>query len=202
MRAEAVPPVDHDDGLGDALQIHGPVECRVAPAHDQHPLAAKHLRIEHPVVEALPHPLLRALERQRAGRKRPDAARDQERPGGILPALGDEHEPRRAVRALAAQPHHLLAQVYRRAELRGLVGQALHQVFRQDFGEARHVEDVFLRIQGRELAADVVQIVDQPAGGPAHPGVERAEKSGRSRADDGDILEVVHGANGNGGGWR
>src|SRR5207247_7428446 len=84
-----------------------------------------------------------------------------------------------AVLRRALQPSDLLAEVDRRLPLQPLLGHSLHEVLGEDLGEARDVEDVLLRVERRELAADLIEVVDQAARGPAHPGVEGTEQSRR-----------------------
>src|SRR2546426_4912144 len=87
----------------------------------------------------------------------------------------------------------LLSQVDGLLELEGLLGHPLHQVLGEDLWEARDVEDVLLRVQRRELAAHLIEVVDQTAGGPAHSRVKSAEQPGRAGADNRDIFDVLHG---------
>src|SRR6185437_4504255 len=91
-----------------------------------------------------------------------------------------------------------LPQIHGSPELRRLLVQALDQVLGEDFREARDVEDVFLRIDGGQLTTHLVQVVDDPAGGTAHPRVERTEEAGGAGADDRDVHGFLHGPNGNG----
>ena len=78
----------------------------------------------------------------------------------------------------------------RRAPAQSLGREILHQVLAENLGEAADVEDVFFGIERRDLSAHVVQRVDQPAGGPAHAGVEGGEQSSGPGADDGEVLDV------------
>src|SRR6266568_5344559 len=84
MGAKAVAPVDHHNGLGDPLKVHGPIERGVATAHDENALAAEDSGIEHAIVQPLVVPTVGVLERQLAGRKRANTAGDQYRPPRIL----------------------------------------------------------------------------------------------------------------------
>jgi len=78
-------------------------------------------------------------------------------------------------------------------ELEGLLGHPLHEVLGEHLRETGHVEDVLLGVQRGELAAHLVEVVDQTAGGTAHARVERAEQPGRAGADNRDIFDVLHG---------
>src|SRR5688572_9363503 len=85
--------------------------------------------------------------------------------------------------------------MHRRIPAEPLLRQSLHEIFRQDRRKAGHVEDVFLGIERGELAADLIEIVDQAVRGAAHSRVKRREQSRRAGADDGDIFRVLHRAN-------
>jgi hypothetical protein len=142
-------------------------------------------------------PAVGVLERQLARRERADAAGDEDGPRRILVLIGDDDEGRGAVLPIGAQRGDLLSQMHRRLELERLIGHALHEIFGENLGKAGHVEDVLLRVQRRELAAELIEVVDEPAGRAAHPGVERAEQPRGTGTDDGDIFHVLHGGNGN-----
>src|SRR2546422_498187 len=116
-----------------------------------------------------------------------------------LVVVGHHDEERLAVLTLALQADDLLSQVDGRAELQALLGHALDQVLGEDLREAGDVEDVLLGIESRELAAHLVEIVDQPAGRAAHPRVEGAEQPRRAGPDDRDIFDVLHAARVTGG---
>src|SRR5688500_3348759 len=85
--------------------------------------------------------------------------------------------------------------MHRRIPAEPLLRQSLHEIFRQDLRKAGHVEDVFLGIERGELAADLIEIVDQAVRGAAHSRVKRREQSRRAGADDRDIFRVLHRAN-------
>ena len=129
VRAEAVAAVNHHDRPGDPLQVHGPVERRVAAAHQQDALAAECLRVEHAVVQPFPVPAIHILDGQFAGGEGADAARDQHGVRRVLVLVRHDREGRLAVLRVALQARHVLAQVHRLLELERLLGHPLHEVF-------------------------------------------------------------------------
>src|ERR1044072_7503716 len=137
-------------------------------------------------------PAIDVLERQLARGERADAAGDEDRATGILVLVGDDGEAGLAVVVGAAQPDHLFREVHRRLPAESLLRESFHQVLREDLRKARDVEDVFLGIQRGELAADLVEVVDQAMRGAAHPRIERGEQTGRAGADDDDIFGFLH----------
>src|SRR5438046_763526 len=105
---------------------------------------------------------------------------------------------RRTCEPLALQARHGLAQVDPRLPLQRLLGKAPHQVLGEDLGDARDVEDVLLGVERGQLAARLIERVDQAERGPAHPGIEARKEAGGAGADDGDIFDVLHGGERNG----
>src|SRR5207249_1381258 len=189
---EPVAPVNHEDPLGDALEVHRPVERRVATAHEQHALPGEDPGFEDAVVQPLPVPAAYVFERQLARREGADPPRDEHGARRVLVGLGDDGEGRFAVLRLALQADHLLSEMDRGLELERLLGHPLHEVLGEHLGEAGDVEDVLLGIERRELPAHLVEVVDQAAGRAAHPGVEGGEQARRAGADYGDIFDVLH----------
>jgi len=159
--AEAVAAVNHHDRLRDPLQIHRPVECRVAAADDEDALAGEGARIQHAIMQTLLVPLIHVFERQLPRGERPDPAGDQHRPARILVFIGDDREQRLAVLLAAAQPDDFLGEVDRRLPLQALLGEGLHEVLGENLRKTGDVEDVFLRIERGQLATDLVEVVDQ-----------------------------------------
>jgi hypothetical protein len=91
----------------------------------------------------------------------------------------------------AAKPGDDLPQMRGGAELESLRGHVADQVLGQDLGEARDVEDVFLRVEGHELPTEGRKRVDDPRGGAPHAGIECGEEAGRSSADDRDVPDLL-----------
>src|SRR5213078_142147 len=145
-----------------------------------------------------PVPAVRVLERQLARRERADPAGDEHGAGRIGVPFGHYREARRTVIRSAFEADDPLTEVYRSLPLQRLLRHAAHQVLGEDLGKSGDIEDVLLRIERRELAADLVERIDQATGGAAHPGVKGAEQSRRAGADDRDIFDVLHSPNRNG----
>src|SRR5205085_2799005 len=78
--------------------------------------------------------------------------------------------------------------------LERLHAQHLDEVARQHLRMARDIEDPLLRIQRRELPAQLGQRVDDPRVGLAHPRPERRAHADGAGADHGyvpDLIEVL-----------
>src|SRR5205807_8127479 len=89
--AEAVTAVDQVDGrLGRVLQVHGPVEGRVAAADDDAAAAEEIGLALDEVLQAAPHPLVEAVDGQRAGLEGTVAGGDDERAREVRVAVGLE----------------------------------------------------------------------------------------------------------------
>jgi hypothetical protein len=94
---------------------------------------------------------------------------------------------------LFLQVNHVLIEVPLRAELSGLVGQLPGEVLGQYAGVPSDIEDVFLGVQGGELAAKLRQRVHNLGADPPHSGIEQREQPGGPRADDRDVnLRAIH----------
>ena len=146
--------------------------------------------IEHAVVQALPEPLVGVFERQLARGERADAAGDDQLLRGEFVLLCDDGQWGCAIAIAPLQSHDFLAEVYLGLPLAELLGHALDQVLGQHLGESGDVEDVFLGIQRGELAAELIERIDDPERRAAHARVETREHAGRAGSDDGDIFEV------------
>ena len=83
------------------------------------------------------------------------------------------------------------------AELTHLLGERFYEIFGEDFRKAGDVEDVFLRVERRELPAQLRQRVDDLRGRTAHSRIEQSEDPRWTAADDGDVAKfVIHGGEG------
>jgi hypothetical protein len=109
---------------------------------------------------------------------------------GVVRLRRLEHEVADAVILDPPKSGHHLAKMGAGAELETLRDHVPHQVLREHLREAGDVEDVFLRIQREELAAEGGEGVDDAGGRAAHAGIERREQAGRPAADDRDVLDV------------
>src|SRR5207253_1596466 len=198
MGAEPVAAVDHQDPLRDPLQVHRPVERGVTAAHQQDALSGEDRRVEDAVIQPPAAPVVRVLERQLARRERADPTGDEHGARRIGVPVGHHREAGRAVIRSAFEADDLLTEVHRSLPLQRLLRHAAHQVLGEDLRKSGNIEDVLLRIERRELAADLVERIDQATRGAAHPGVKGAEQSRRAGADDRDIFDVLHSPNRNG----
>src|SRR5262249_46663590 len=109
---------------------------------------------------------------------------DDDRPGWKALPVRNENE----VAVLFLETHHALAEVNRLLELARLLGERLHEIFREDFGKARDVEDVFLGVQRRQLTAELRQRMDDLRGRASHAGIEKGEDPGGTTAYDCDVF--------------
>src|SRR5258708_29721670 len=73
-----------------------------------------------------------------------------------------------------------------------MLGEPLHEILCQDLGKSRDVEDVFLGIERGQLAAHLIEVVDQAVRSAAHAGIEGGEQAGRACSDDDDIFCLLH----------
>src|SRR2546429_370927 len=142
-------------------------------------------------------PLIHVLEWQFARREGADPTGDQDGAARIFILVGDDREQRLAILLCALEADHLLRKMHRRLPLQSLLRHPLHQVFGENLREAGNVEDVFLGVERGQLAADLIQVIDQPVGRATHAGIKRREQTRRAGADDGDIFRVLHRANAN-----
>ena len=190
VRAKALAAMTQRDRLGGVQEVDDPVAGRVAAADDQHALAGElGLRADE-VVHAAALPRRQVIARQLLGLEGAVAAGDDHRAAA---QLGE-------VRVVRAQDDDVVLpvdrldrrlEVHRDVELlERLAAQHLDEVLREDLRMAGHVEDPLLRIQRRQLAADLRQRVDDPRGRLAHPGPERRRQPDRAGADDRDVADL------------
>jgi hypothetical protein len=93
--------------------------------------------------------------------------------------------------AFVRQRRDLLIQVHGLTKLRRLFPQVFHQITGQHLGKTANVEDVFFRIQGRELAAGLTQCVDHLRLRSSHARVEERKETRGPRANDRDVSYFV-----------
>jgi hypothetical protein len=94
---------------------------------------------------------------------------------------------------LPLQLPHFLLQPHLRIELRPLFDEVLGQRLARDLGEAAHIVDVLLRIEGHELTPQLRERIDDAYARAPHPGIERGEEAGRAPADDVDVQTLRFG---------
>ncbi len=92
---------------------------------------------------------------------------------------------------LLRQPHHTFTEMRLRAELPRLRGELPHEVLRENLRKPGDVEDPLLRIQRRELSAELRQRVHDARRHLAHPRVKLREQTRGSAANDRDVGGLV-----------
>ena len=190
MGAEAVAAVHERDLRGGVEQVDDPVEGRVAAAHDHHALARELRLLAHQVggAAALPGGHVDVGHRQLLGLEGAVAAGDDDRARAQVALVGPEDDEVVLVGDLVRGR----LEVDRHVELaERLLAQLVDEVLGEDPPVAGHVEDPLLRIQRRELAAELGQRVDDARGRLAHAGPERGGEAHRAGADDRDVADLV-----------
>jgi hypothetical protein len=119
-----------------------------------------------------------------------DPRGDHDGARGVVRLRGLEHEVADAVVLDPPEAGHHLAKMGARAELETLGHHVPHQVLGEHLGEAGDVEDVLLRIEREELAAESGKGIDDAGGSAAHAGIKRREQAGGPAADDRDVLDL------------
>ena len=91
---------------------------------------------------------------------------------------------------------HLLAQAHLGAVLEALLGAELDEPRAEDLRMAGDVVDVLLGVDRRDLAAELLQALDDPDGRVPVAGVVRGREPDGARSEDGDVDDAVlaHGA--------
>ena len=112
-------------------------------------------------MQAFVVPLIHVLERQLAGREGADAAGDQDGAARILVLVGDDREQRLAVLLGLPERDDFLREMHGPLPLEPLLRHSLHEILGKDLGKSGDIEDVFLRIERRELPPYLIEIVDQ-----------------------------------------
>ena len=168
-------------------------QARVAAADDHDALVDELVLVADEVVDALALPRLHVDvgDRQLLGLERAVAAGDDHRARAQLLAVGGvQHDD--AVVALALVGDRLggRLEVDRHVERLDLLAQLRDEVLGQHLRVAGDVEDPLLRIQRRQLAADLGQRVDDARGRLAHARPEGGAQAHGARADDRDVADV------------
>jgi len=76
--------------------------------------------------------------------------------------------------------------------LETLLGAKVDECLTLDLGVPGDVVDVLLRIDGGDLAADLLQALDDPNGRVSMTCVVGGRKAGRAGAEDRDVDDVAH----------
>ena len=143
-------------------------------------------------MEALPLPLVDALDAELARLEGPVAGRDDDharldppaRRASSAESTSSPFWPRRV------EVSHLLAEHDVGAELEALLGAEVDERLPLDLRVAGHVEDVLLGIDGRDLAAELLEALDDADASP--PGARRSRTAASPTgpaADDRDVVD-------------
>src|ERR1044072_4298185 len=143
---------------------------------------AKDVLLAHEVLHALALPVVDALDPELARLEGAVARGDDHRPRqGRASLVGADREQLLAVLAQALERPHLLAEVHLGAVLETLLGAKLDELRALDPRVPGDVVDVLLRIDGRDLAAELLQALADPHGSVAVSGVVRGSETRRAR---------------------
>ena len=112
------------------------------------------------------------------------------RVGNVSPWCVVEDEELLAVRPTPREVRHLLVEEDLGAELEALLDAEVDERLALDLRVPGDVVDVLLRVDGRDLAAELAEALDDPHGRVAVPGVVRGSEPDGAGADDGDVDDV------------
>ena len=139
-------------------------------------------------METAAAPLLEALDRQRARLERAVAGRDDDRAREVRAALVGRDRPQLLAVALdALERLDGLAQQRLGAVLQPLLDHAVDVLLAVDLREAGDVEDVLLGVDRGDLAAELLEALDDAAARLAMAGVVRGREARGPGADDRDV---------------
>ena len=130
-------------------------------------------------------PELPRLERAVTGRDDHDARREG------LARLGADHEQLLAVLLHAVEGRDLLAEVHLRLELEALLDAEVDEALALHLRVAGDVEEVLLGVDGRDLAAELLEALDDPNRRVAVAGVVGSREPDGAAADDRDVADAL-----------
>jgi hypothetical protein len=195
VRAKSLAPMYQRDVLGRVDEVDDPVERGVAAPDDHHPLAFEHRLLADDVVHAAPLPRRHVIAGQLLGLERSVAAGDDHRAGAQLSLRGVQDDEALVRIVGVGLPRDLIGG---RLEVNGhvelverLLAHQLDEVAGEHARVTGHVEDPLLRVQRRELAAELRQRVDHARRRLAHPGPERRREPHGAGTDHGDVADFV-----------
>ena len=169
----------------DRLQGEGPVQRRIAAAHDHHVASAEILHAPHGIMHAAALVGLDAGDRRLLGLERAAAGRDHEGLAAqVLPKARAHQEQRCLRRAERLDRLDHLAEVEHRLERLALGHQLVDDLLAGDAGIAGNVVDRLLGVELRALAARLGQDVDEVATDVEQAELEHGEEPDRPGADD------------------
>ena len=139
------------------------------------------------IEDSTPVPRLRAGLRQATWGERANTGGDDYRPSQKAVRLSYKNE----VVVVLLERGDVLVEMGLEVELLRLLLERLDQIFGQNLRESAHVEDVFLGVERRELAAELGKGIDDLGGRATHSGIKRGEQPRRTAADDRDVGDRV-----------
>src|ERR671934_2024243 len=177
-RSELVPAMHEGDRmLGRVLESQRPVERTVAAADDDTRAVAEDVLLADEVVQPLALPGVDVLDAELPRLERSVAGRDDQRAAQVRPPLvRRDREQLLAVLAQALERLNLLAEQDLRLVLEPLLRAELDERLTLDLRMAGDVVDVLLRIDRRDLAADLLEAFDDANRGIAMPRVIRGRE--------------------------
>ena len=179
-------PAMHDLDAGrDAGERQRPVHGRVPAAGDHHALAAEILAPAHVVLHGAGGLVgVQPVQRRAVGAEGTGAGGDDDgaRADGVV-AVGAQSE---GAGPALQRDDAAVEQAWCR-EGGDLLLELRHQSAGFDGRVGGDVVDRLFRVEGRALAADLAECVDQHAGQLEHAALEHGEKPGRACADDGHV---------------
>src|SRR5207248_4313985 len=177
-----------------------PVERGVAAADDDARPVAEDGLLAYEVVEASALPVVDALDAELARLEGAVPGGHDQRAAEIrLGGARPDGEELLSVLRDVLQLLHLFAEVHLRAPLEPLLGAELDEIAPEDLRVPRDVVDVLLRVDGRDLAAELLDRVDDPNRCVAVAGVVGGGETGRPRAENRDVDDVVRAHSGRNG---
>src|ERR1700677_3361378 len=178
-RAERVPAVNQGDAVGDRVQVQGPVERGIAPAHDHHAPSLEMVHLAHGIEHALVFVGVEPWDRRPLRLERPPARRDKNGLGfDRLFVVGADAKQGPLGRAQNLHSFDHLGKMKLRTEWLDLLHEIIDKLLSVDHRKAWNVVDRLLRIELRALAARFRQDVDE-----VRLDVEQTEFEHRKQAD-------------------
>src|SRR5262245_26806591 len=177
---------ERDRQVGGVLEAERPVERRVAAADDHTAFAGEHVLLADEVVEPAALPVVDPVDPELARLERAVAGGDDDRLRlDRLAGRGRNGLDLIARRELA----HLLAKEDVGAELESLLGAEVDEGLTLDLRMARDVVDVLLRVDRGDLAAELLEALEDADGRLAMAGVVGSREADGPGADDRDVVD-------------
>src|SRR6476646_3752260 len=177
---------------GGVVQPERPVERTISAADDHAGAVAEDVLLSDEVVEPFSFPGVDVVDPELARLERAVAGGDDQGTAQVRASLlGRDREELLAVLVQALEHLNLLAQQDFRAILEPLLRAELDKGLALDLRMPCNVEDVLLGIHGGDLAADLLEALDDPNGRIAMARVIRSSEAGRAGPEDRDVDDAV-----------